>query len=309
MAMTIAASELPSPPFVAVEGVTNFRDIGGYPITGSDSKSVKRGFVYRSANPSGITDDGLKTLVSALGIRVIFDLRLQQEVTMCKIKKFPGVETIHIPVDSNSWAYPLPEELLSFQGLLEGNYRARWYAEIMFAGLFRRVFEHVRDKPDEPFLIHCFAGMDRTGVLVALMLRIAGVSEDVVVNEFELTNIYIAARFDGKYGLAQGKQMKVSVRWLDEVYGGIEGYFKDVLKFQDEDIRKIKKNLVVREKPTLNFSENGVCLMMEQSLSSKAWCTSKFNVTFLASVFVPLTIFFYFLFSLGLFRGEQESVP
>jgi Tyrosine phosphatase family len=42
MAMTIAAS---SPSFVAVEGVENFRDIGGYPITGSDSKSVKRGFV------------------------------------------------------------------------------------------------------------------------------------------------------------------------------------------------------------------------------------------------------------------------
>jgi Tyrosine phosphatase family len=102
-------------------------------------------------------------------------------------------------------------------------------AGIMFAGLFRRVFEHVRDKPDEPFLIHCFAGMDRTGVLVALMLRIAGVSDlDVIGNEYELTNI--AARL-----YAEGKQMKVSMRWLDEIYGGIEGYFKDVLKFQDKD--------------------------------------------------------------------------
>ena len=254
----MAASKFPSPPFVAVEGVGNFRDIGGYPITGSDSKAVKRGFVYRSAVPSRITDDGIKTLVSALGIRVIFDLRYQGEVDEHKIKKFPGVETIHIPVHIR--IYPLPEELRSFHGLLEGslNYTARWYAGMMFAGLFRRVFEHVRDKPDEPFLIHCFAGMDRTGVLVALMLRIAGVSDlDVIGNEYELTNIGFEAR------VAEGEQMKVSMRWLDEIYGGIEGYFKDILKFQDEDIGKIKKNLVVQEKPTLNFSENGVCLMME----------------------------------------------
>ena len=59
------------------------------------------------------------------------------------------------------------------------------------------------------------------------------------------------------------KQIEASMRWLDEIYGGIEGYFKDVLKFQDEDIGKIKKNLVVQEKPTLNFSENGVCLMVQ----------------------------------------------
>ena len=261
MAMTIAASELPSPPFVAVEGMQNFRDIGGYPITGSDSKSVKRGFVYRSEMPFSITNDGMKTLVSAFGIRVIFDLRDQGEVNEFKIKKFPGVETIHIPV--HSYSYPLPEELRSFHGLLQGNYTATWYAGMIFEGLFRRVFEHVRDKPDEPFLIHCFAGMDRTGVLVALILRIAGVSDlDVIGNEYELTNIELAARFD-KSVLAQGKQMKVSMRWLDEIYGGIEGYFKDVLNFQDEDIGKIKKNLVVQEKPTLNFSENGVCLMVQ----------------------------------------------
>jgi Tyrosine phosphatase family len=126
MATPIATSELPSPPFVAVEGVKNFRDIGGYPITGSDSKSVKRGFVYRSATLTGITNDGMKTLVSALGIRVIFDLRLQDEVDKFEIEKFPGVVAVHIPVPLDGYRLTLPEEIQSSHELREGNSTARW---------------------------------------------------------------------------------------------------------------------------------------------------------------------------------------
>ena len=84
---------------------------------------------------------------------------------------------------------------------------------------------------------------------------------DVVGNEYELTDIGNPPPARHEFTLALGKHIKASMRWSDEKYGGIEGYFKDVLKFQDEDIRKIKKNLVAQEKPTLNFSENGVCLM------------------------------------------------
>jgi protein tyrosine/serine phosphatase len=244
--MPIATSELPSPPFVAVEGVVNFRDtIGGYPITGSGSKSVKRGFVYRSAVLSRITNDGMKTLV-ALGIRVIFDLRSHGEVGNYLI---PGVVMTRIPVLSGY--LPMEDR---YHNLLSDNSTAALYAEVLTAGLFRRVFEHIRDKPEEPFLIHCALGKDRTGVLVALIIRIAGVSDLDVGNEYELTAIGNPPPAEGwgSYEINQAlrKHLKASMRWLDEKYGGIEDYFKDVLKFQDQDIRKIKKNLVAQEKPT-----------------------------------------------------------
>ncbi len=54
---------LPTPPFVEIEGLPNLRDLGGYPVAGSENKSVRRGVVYRSAAPSlEITDAGFEEI-------------------------------------------------------------------------------------------------------------------------------------------------------------------------------------------------------------------------------------------------------
>src|SRR5271167_2451782 len=66
---------LPSPPFVLVSGVPNFRDLGGYAISQQESTwSIRTNFVYRCGEPSRITQEGIRTLQS-LGISHIFDLR------------------------------------------------------------------------------------------------------------------------------------------------------------------------------------------------------------------------------------------
>ena len=52
---------------------------------------------------------------------------------------------------------------------------------------FRKVLLHVRDRPDDTLLCHCSAGKDRTGVLVALMLKIARVEDEVVAREYALS--------------------------------------------------------------------------------------------------------------------------
>jgi len=47
---------------------------------------------------------------------------------------------------------------------------------------------HVRDRPNDPLALHCTAGKDRTGVLVALVMKIAGVEDGVVAREYALTD-------------------------------------------------------------------------------------------------------------------------
>jgi hypothetical protein len=45
----------------------------------------------------------------------------------------------------------------------------------------------IRDNPDDVFLIHCSMGKDRTGVLFAILLRLAGVSQDDIASEYSLS--------------------------------------------------------------------------------------------------------------------------
>jgi glucosyl-3-phosphoglycerate synthase len=51
------ALRYPGPPFVNIDGVRMFRDIGGYQT--SDGSSVRKGLMFRSGDPSSMTPDGL----------------------------------------------------------------------------------------------------------------------------------------------------------------------------------------------------------------------------------------------------------
>jgi hypothetical protein len=72
---------LASPPFVTVEGVHNFRDLGGYACT--PRGSVQRGWIYRCAEPSQITEQGTAKL-QELGVKVTYDLRSGPELENLK---------------------------------------------------------------------------------------------------------------------------------------------------------------------------------------------------------------------------------
>lgn len=70
---------LPSPPFIEIDGLYNFRDFGDYPVSGYFRGAVRKGILYRSADPSKITPRGLSEL-QRLGISQIFDLRSTTEI-------------------------------------------------------------------------------------------------------------------------------------------------------------------------------------------------------------------------------------
>jgi protein tyrosine/serine phosphatase len=82
-----------------VDGVINIRDIGGYLTQANTSLIVKPGVVFRSGEPSCITDLG-KEQLHALGIKTIFDLRSDIEMKMYNIQgtEIEGVRTIRVPI-------------------------------------------------------------------------------------------------------------------------------------------------------------------------------------------------------------------
>lgn len=94
----------PSPPFITVAGIQNFRDLGGYTVSSRSNHSIRREFIYRCAEPSGITKDGIAA-IKKLGITHMYDLRSNPEIERAQaagrggiITLWDGCERVFVPV-------------------------------------------------------------------------------------------------------------------------------------------------------------------------------------------------------------------
>jgi hypothetical protein len=96
-------STLLSPPFITVAGIPNFRDLGGYPVASPSNHSIKREVIYRCAEPSQVTKDGINTM-QRLGITHIYDLRSNNEIQRAEaagrggVVEWEGCERVFVPV-------------------------------------------------------------------------------------------------------------------------------------------------------------------------------------------------------------------
>jgi len=81
-----------------------------------------------------------------------------------------------------------------------------------------------------PTLVHCFAGKDRTGVVIALTLAIVGVGVDAIADDYALSNDWAERFVDTNTELARHwilaprEAMTVFLAELVDAYGSVEGY-------------------------------------------------------------------------------------
>ncbi|KAI0105750.1 Tyrosine/serine-protein phosphatase IphP-type [Nemania sp. FL0031] len=209
------AGSLPSPPFISVPGLPNFRDAGGYEVI-SDMpnapspegkrkvKMVRRGVLFRSSEPSRLTDDGAVQLSQQLGIKLVYDLRSAVEIARgldsghgFPLREWEGSERKFVPVFLDQ-DYS-PEALaIRYKNYAAESYKA--YKDILKAATdpanefqpFKTILGHLATVPDAssppappPCLVHCTAGKDRTGVIVALALSLCGVPDEAVIHEYK----------------------------------------------------------------------------------------------------------------------------
>ncbi|MFT3798529.1 tyrosine-protein phosphatase [Microbacterium sp.] len=159
---------------IAVSGAFNFRDVGGLP---AGSRLTRSGVLYRSGNLAHLDDDGRATL-AALGLRRIVDLRDEFELAHePSLVDGLGIETVHAPLFLGSTESFLGADLTM----------AQLYSELVDTAADRIVGAVRAVLADQPVLIHCTVGKDRTGVTVALMLAAAGVDTDAVIADYART--------------------------------------------------------------------------------------------------------------------------
>lgn len=118
----------------------------------------------------------------------------------------------------------------------------------------------IADPASLPALVHCSAGMDRTGLFTALMLEVLGTPREVVVEDYTMTGVFRPNRVDSYGDLfakagVDGQQvrslfetpavaMQTALEHLDERYGGAAGYLVEAAGVADEDIGAIRANLL-----------------------------------------------------------------
>jgi protein-tyrosine phosphatase len=178
---------------VVLEGVPNFRDLGGYET--EDGRHVKWGQVFRSGTLHDLTPADIAA-VEAIGIKLVCDLRSDSEVEE-EPDQDVAADTIRVAVNDESVDVQaitdaiLAGDLgqLSPTLLLEGMPKIA----LEFDDGWHTLIERVSDAENRPTNVHCTAGKDRAGWASALVLRTLGVPEETVMEDYLLSNEYLAA--------------------------------------------------------------------------------------------------------------------
>ncbi|EEH37041.1 hypothetical protein PAAG_07459 [Paracoccidioides lutzii Pb01] len=249
-----------NPPFVPIPGLFNFRDLSHPLIT---PPLLRQNYIFRSGMLSFLEEEGKVKLTAGLGVKKIFDLRSAPELVKFPSPEIEGVEVRWLPTVPEAKHFHVADYDVGDAGAV----MTRMYQNILVSHvpIYTSVFEHIRDLPEEPFFFHCTAGKDRTGVLAALILHIAGCSPDIIAEDYVLTRVgfepvrevLLKSLLDGtenvdesvKRALAVvgGVPYEAMVQFLvfleREFERGAEGYLRTKLGFSVEDIERIRQNL------------------------------------------------------------------
>lgn len=184
---------------IALQGSTNFRDIGGYATRSGATTRWKR--LYRSDALARLTDDDIMVL-TPLQMATLIDLRSAQELETSgpsRLVSEYGVAHRHMPFLPESTNSIDPENIPPLSEL---------YVLMVERGAptIRTVFDALADNTTYPAVVHCTAGKDRTGVTIALLLRTLGVSDEVIVADYALTDGYLAEGIERLRAAGLGEQ-------------------------------------------------------------------------------------------------------
>jgi protein-tyrosine phosphatase len=161
----------------------NLRDVGGVRTRGGEV--VARGRLFRGAEPP-IRESAAAELFAATGIRRILDLRMDEEVDRTGPPTLPsGCEWHRLPLFDRAaphWATPLDRRPPS---------TAQRYFEMLQGGLrpLDRILEMLSDAAAKPTLVHCVAGRDRTGIVVACVLYLLDVPDEAIASDYALSEV------------------------------------------------------------------------------------------------------------------------
>lgn len=248
---------------LALEQGSNFRDVGGY-LT-KDGRTVRWGKAFRSGAMPLLTENDY-ALIGQLGIGSVVDLRSLEERSITSDLVDDRTGALFLSND-----YSMRTLFVGFQAN-EGENVYQGMEELLvpqYRALYRRIMAD-----EGAVLYHCSAGQDRTGIATALLYDMLGVDRETILKDYHLStewrqpqwempeidpadfpgNLlvqYYASRSaeernhpEPLYSRSGTSHLVQFFSYLDERYGGSEGYMKGMLGFSDEEIELLRSRML-----------------------------------------------------------------
>jgi len=201
---------VPAPRWLELDGTVNARDVGGLPTV--DGRTTRPGVLLRSDNLQDLSPADVTRLVDELGLRTVIDLRSTGEVHLegptplaaTKVRHHqlslipewdgePNAREVERAVEQavqdraveRRAARALPRLDMTPAEQDPTNLTEHYVDYVETAGAnVAKALRVLADPDSGTTLVHCAAGKDRTGVVVALALSLAGVTREAVVQDY-----------------------------------------------------------------------------------------------------------------------------
>ncbi len=253
-------------PWIELEGAVNVRDLGGLPT--EDGRETAGARLLRGDNLQELSPSDIARLVRDIGLTTVVDLRSTAELASEGPAPLEGVESVrhaHHPVlpEEGSATDVVADVLLT----RDDEDRSRYPGDPRCG----HYLGYLDDRPGQVVaalrsiahsegaaLVHCAAGKDRTGVVVALALRAAGVRPEAVVADYTATAERIGAVLDrlrrsptyaadvnskpAESHRPRPETMTAFLEQMDSRYGGVAQWLADH-RFGDDDLRMLRAKL------------------------------------------------------------------
>jgi protein-tyrosine phosphatase len=251
--------DVTSPRWIALEGAVNVRDLGGRPT--ADGRLVRPDRLIRADNLQGLSAADVRTLVDDHGVRAIVDLRTgievdgegpgpmtrEPQVRLEHLSLYPeaGHNTDALATDEGA---PVLLPWLRRRAATDGEQRPRREVADIYLGYLDKRSDSVVAAlrliagSKGATIVHCAAGKDRTGVVIALALAEVAVTPAAIVEDYTLS----AERIDAILGrllasptyasdmagasadthAPRAETMQRLLDAMDERYGGVPGWLR-----------------------------------------------------------------------------------
>jgi protein tyrosine/serine phosphatase len=253
--------------WIDLEGAVNVRDLGGLPTV--DGRATRPGVLLRADNLQGLTPSDVRRLTAELRVRTVLDLRTGREVEEEGPGPLRATDVVHHHVSLIPEPPGEPREQEIDRAVPHRADRAGatptdmtgyyvGYLEDAPDGL-ARALRLLADPATGPALVHCAAGKDRTGVVVAVALSLAGVRREAVVADYarsaeRIDGVLARLRATRTYGPSLADTSADAIRpvpdsmerfldHVDRAYGGPHGLAMSV-GVQEETVARLATRLV-----------------------------------------------------------------